>query len=256
MIFNLTGGGIAGGGSGAGLNFKVVGGTTEPTNPTENTIWVNTATEITSWLFSATEPETPAEGMVWFAVNTSACEAEFNALKKNGIQVYPSSANQYVNGAWVGVTAMSHQNGEWVSWRLYVYKRGDQSTGITGGWTPYIENYDSSTLTYESEHLRFWRPETAAGLYGTVNKVDFGSRKTIFLDYLKTGTGGTALSLFSISSTGEFSVIIDIDIPSSQTRTSISADISALNGTPVYLGFRTNSPNDYAMVGVYNLWAE
>ena len=43
-------------GGGENLNFKVVGGTTEPSNPKENTIWVNTDTAITSWDFSATEP--------------------------------------------------------------------------------------------------------------------------------------------------------------------------------------------------------
>lgn len=48
MIFNESGG--------TSLNFKVIGGITEPSNPKENTIWVNTGTEITSWDFSATEP--------------------------------------------------------------------------------------------------------------------------------------------------------------------------------------------------------
>lgn len=46
------------GGSDGGnpLNFKVVGGTTEPTNPKENTIWVYTHVGITSWHFGAEEP--------------------------------------------------------------------------------------------------------------------------------------------------------------------------------------------------------
>ena len=42
-------------GGGAGLNFKVVGNP-QPSNPVENTIWVDTDTPITSWVFSATEP--------------------------------------------------------------------------------------------------------------------------------------------------------------------------------------------------------
>lgn len=41
---------------GASLNFEIVGGTTQPTNPTENMIWINTDTEITSYIFSATKP--------------------------------------------------------------------------------------------------------------------------------------------------------------------------------------------------------
>lgn len=50
MIFNVSGGG------GAALNFKVVGGTTQPSNPKENTIWVNTSQEITSLDFGVTAP--------------------------------------------------------------------------------------------------------------------------------------------------------------------------------------------------------
>ena len=50
MIHNMAGGG------GAGLNFKVVSGLTRPANPVENTIWVPTDTDISSYAFSATEP--------------------------------------------------------------------------------------------------------------------------------------------------------------------------------------------------------
>ena len=44
---------VAGGG---GLNFKVVGGLTQPTDPAENTIWVNTGVTIASWHFGVREP--------------------------------------------------------------------------------------------------------------------------------------------------------------------------------------------------------
>lgn len=43
-------------GGGDNLNFEVVGGTTQPSNPKENTIWVNTSTDISSWSFSPTYP--------------------------------------------------------------------------------------------------------------------------------------------------------------------------------------------------------
>ena len=52
MIFNMAGVG----GPNSGLNFKVVGGTTAPAVPVNNTIWVNTSTEITGWKFSARDP--------------------------------------------------------------------------------------------------------------------------------------------------------------------------------------------------------
>ena len=119
-------------GSGA-LNFSVVGGVTQPSAPKENTIWVNTPDKITSRVFSADQPEAPEEGMVWILTGTSSPVA-FNALKKNGIMVYPIAAKQYVDGAWVEKTAKSWQDGAWRDWIIWYYKAGDECTAITGGW--------------------------------------------------------------------------------------------------------------------------
>jgi len=100
-----------------GLNFTVVGGAAAPASPAENTIWVNTTAAITSWIFSASQPESPTTGMVWFSVGT-ASPAEFNALKKNSIHVYPLSAQQYIGGSWEDKTAKSYLGGAWTGWSL------------------------------------------------------------------------------------------------------------------------------------------
>ncbi len=107
------------------LNFEVVDGTTAPSNPKENVIWVNTSTPITSWMFSATEPTSPDDKMVWISTGTSST-VEFNALKKNGIQVYPISAKQYIGGAWVDKEIKCYQNGGWKTHvqKLYIVKNG------------------------------------------------------------------------------------------------------------------------------------
>ena len=106
MIYVLSGG--------AGLNFKVVGGTSQPTNPKENTIWVNTDTAISSWTFSTTKPESHVEGMVWIPTGISS-STPINALKKNGIEVNPVSAKQYVSGVWVSKNGKIYKNGKWKS---------------------------------------------------------------------------------------------------------------------------------------------
>lgn len=101
---------------GASLNFDVKAYATEEAllaaAPKENTIGIITENKITSWIFSATEPSPTAAGMVWITTGTSST-IEFNALKKNGIQVYPISAKQYVSGAWVNVPAEIYQGGMW-----------------------------------------------------------------------------------------------------------------------------------------------
>lgn len=137
--------GNIGGGSG-GLDFKIVGGTTEPSNPKENMIWIITDQKITSYIFSATQP-TGSAGMVWISTGTSS-PVEFNALKKNGIQVYPIYAKQYVGGAWVHKIAKSYQNGEWCEWvtDLVVLKDG---TLYVGTWSvaTTVSRFSNGTIT-------------------------------------------------------------------------------------------------------------
>lgn len=231
MIFNMNGGGTA-------LNFRVVGGTSAPSDLKENTIWLNTNTTITEWFFSkekpgiidgeglttesvvdgtytssageilqdanytsmiyfvpsgckkvcakvnnyqasnafncfldigwnvlkvlprkagitfydvpdnamyfavsvrdgetvsATNADVP-NGTVWISTGTSS-SVEFNALKKNGIQVYPLTAKQYVNGAWADKAAKTYQGGAWVDWwNGELFDNGNQYDDITGGW--------------------------------------------------------------------------------------------------------------------------
>lgn len=120
----------AGAGGGAPLNFKVVGNP-QPSNPKENTIWLNTDVPISKWHFDVNQPENMAEGEVWFSVGVSS-ETPFNALKKNNITVYPISAQQMVSGELKPVIAIVYQNGEWKSWwNGELYNKGEKSPKYT-----------------------------------------------------------------------------------------------------------------------------
>ena len=98
------------GNGGSSLNFKVVGGTTQPSNPVRNMLWANTATPITGYIFSATEPTDLNDGMLWIATGTSS-GAAFNALKKDCLMVYPLSAKQRISGALANVVVKVYQDG-------------------------------------------------------------------------------------------------------------------------------------------------
>lgn len=178
----------AGGGSGGGLNFKVVGGTTAPTSPKKNTIWINTDEPITSWAFSTTEPENPVEGMVWIITGTTST-VEFNALKKNSLQVYPLEAKQYVGGAWVAKVAMTYQGGEWISWIRYLYAYGDECEDLTGGWEslPYISTSSESTrkaLTLEKNKTSITASNNASygGSVWSGNAIDLTDVETLSIN--------------------------------------------------------------------------
>jgi hypothetical protein len=90
--------------TGVELNFQVVGGTTTPTNPTENMIWVNTNTPITGYYFRAEQPGNMANGEVCIFTDTNG-SVSFNALEKGNITIYPVYAKQMVSGSLVDVTA-------------------------------------------------------------------------------------------------------------------------------------------------------
>ena len=109
MIFNMSGGG------GAGLNFKVVGGPsqrTKPESPSKNMIWVDTDTDISSWVISIAQPTNPEPGMIWISTGKFN-NYLFNALKKNSIQINPNGIYQYVDEAWAEVYAEIHNGEGW-----------------------------------------------------------------------------------------------------------------------------------------------
>lgn len=121
-----------GGGSGGGLNFTVVGGTIQPANPAENTIWVNTAAEIGTWTISGKAPESPTDGDVWFRLTSAGNEIE--ALTENSLLFAMLSAKQYLNGTWTDVDAQIYRNGSWES-ALSAYVIFDGTWNEVGGLT-------------------------------------------------------------------------------------------------------------------------
>lgn len=150
--------------TGVELNFEVIGGTSQPSSPKENTIWVNTSTPITNWMFSSTEPDSAEAGMVWIAVGTES-DIEFNALKKNAIQVYPEKAQQYVNGAWVKVSAMTYQGGKWNEWIVDTIildastLTADEAKAMFVGWSNY------NNITKENDYIVLPHKSTDLGEY-------------------------------------------------------------------------------------------
>jgi len=168
------------GSGGVALNFKVVDGTAQPANPKENTIWVITSEKMTGWVFSATEPEAPAEGMVWIATGVASPVA-FNALKRQGMMIYPLLAKQYFGGIWEPITAQSFQNGVWRDWLVYAFFEGDLCEDITGGWIPVQRSVEINpvlpTMTIKDGKMTVSAYKASAANYfgGTVqtnNKID------------------------------------------------------------------------------------
>lgn len=237
-----------GGGAGAGVNFKIVGGTTQPTDSRENTIWVNTDTAISSWVFSATEPTEPAAGMVWLQTGTYS-NVEFNALKKGDIRVYPLAAKQYVSGAWVEKSALSYQDGNWVAWlrREILYEPGNENNPVTGGWTYTSKGYsfDASTpgtptITRGISALTVQMPDVSGAIIHPANKIDLTEYSTIVFDGIVSGSTAYA-SLCNFCVWSEFGTYANLNRSAFTTIQrnvdgEVSLDVSELSGE-FYVGF-------------------
>lgn len=233
---------------GAGVNFKVVGGVTQPTDPSENTIWVNTSVDISGWVFSASEPAEPVEGLAWLETGAYS-NVEFNALKKGDIRVYPLAAKQYVSGAWVEKSALSYQNGTWVAWlrREILYEPGNENIPVTGGWTYTSKGYASDasapgipTITRGISSLTVQMPNVSGAIIHPANKIDLTEYSTIVFDGIITGATGYA-SLCNLRVWSEFGNYSSTGYSASVTIQKnvdgeVSLDVSELSGK-FYIGF-------------------
>lgn len=251
------------------LNFKVVGGTTAPANPKENTIWVNTDVAISSWVFSATQPEAPAEGMVWILTGT-ASKVSMNTLKKNALNVYPVAAKQYICGAWVDKTAKSYQNGEWAEWVTYLYNEGNEFTDLSGGWGAFTyqdKNNLSIASTGDRIVMTYDRYNTySQGWLSCKKAIDLTNVKTVHLTYDMANKNAKMYFAVGKTPTGNFYGTVITDHPvfqmlaSASGKATTSIDVSALSGEYYVKVGGSNSTRDdgvgEVVVNVYSVWVE
>lgn len=131
-------------GGGGGLNLKVVGGTTQPTNPRENTIWANTTTAITGYVLSPTQPENGTEGLVW--LKTADSGVEINVGRKNAVLLHLAMSQVYSSGSWKAVEGYVYKSSAWVQFGfLALYKDGifstDHTEKVVKGSITYADTY-------------------------------------------------------------------------------------------------------------------
>ena len=249
-----------GGGGSGGLNFQVIGGTTAPSNPKENMIWVNTSTKITSYIFSATQP-TGSAGMVWISTGTSST-VEFNALKKNGIQVYPLSVKQYTGGAWVEREAKSYQNGNWTEWATGVFiKNGDLIRNLNAR----ARAGSGATVTQRSGYVEVKNPinTSTAVLHDTLIDVTDYSKLTLNADVISVyvdGGGNPKVGpvLLKALNAGSYSEMNSNIVAGSYTSNKgvriLECDISSFSGK-YYVGILLDGGDEgYPELQVYDFY--
>lgn len=154
------------------IDFHIVGGTVEPSNPVENILWINTGYDITEWSFDSTEPLDPVDGMIWLRIGKTA-QSKFNILKEQSIYVYPIFCKQFVDGVWTKKEAQIYQNDAWTSISTNVLD-------FISGFTTQREN-GSGSITVENETITATSTGTGSDNQGHV--VYFSAEKIDVTDY-------------------------------------------------------------------------
>ena len=252
------------------LNFKVVGGTEQPENPKENTIWVNTGTEISGWVFSPEEPVEPSGGLVWIGLGT-ASPAPFNALKKGGLYCFPTSCGQYVGGAWANKDAFLFAGGEWVRFSstiVWIYDNGVTSLSWNGKGTD-IATALVMTIAYAS----YGGGYSSAGWKGSTKKVNVPSgASALKMTYSTSGNfSGVKNRIFGLrtaayagssnsnfeNSAANFAAYVSMN---AGTNVTVSLPITdALAGNSYYIGlwaYTASNTDINATVTVSKIWIE
>ena len=232
---------ISGGEQSSELNFSVKAYASAdelPSAEMENTIGVITDVEITSWIFSATEPTAHDEGMVCITTGTSST-VEFNALKKNGIEVYPLSAKQYISGAWVDKTAKSYIGGEWKDW-------------ITDGdWIfngiPFVE-LRTSGFTYTSQNGELIATASGGGYHNIGFDSDLAKYDTMEIEIWNESALSAHFTIFNANQgniTGTDGSVANLSIPITSGYETYTVPVSALGGQKYQCLFRASGTAEH-----------
>ena len=234
--------------SGGGLNFTVVGGTVQPENPAENTIWISTETEITGWVFDVNEPAAEI-GKVWFKENDLG-SCEFDMFDEGTMIVCVSDAYIFnSNEELEKVDAAIYQNGVWVtveSLGFYMFKEG------SGALVEFASS-GTKTITDASIYCEFGS-QTKYIL--TSEKVDLTNYDTLCIDASNESTSTGFFRPFFVVNTDyadapdASAVVTRIDFEPGGARQVYSLDISELSGA-----YHVGVSGTYTGY-IFNLWAE
>lgn len=231
------GSGTGGVGSAGEINFAVVGGLEQPSNPVENTIWVYTSDEITSWVFGSQQPTSPVEGMVWFATVVDS-NITFNAVKENELNIYPITAKQYIEGAFISKDASIYQEGQWRAWwngvvfnngtdyvggftinaggatasvgnTIYIYRdRVDGSGSVKSNRPVYVRAYTSLKFTMSASWASYGSSYIESHAVVTVSVVDSETNTTVASKSMNGSNMSSGTHTIPITPPGNFYIVV------------------------------------------------
>jgi hypothetical protein len=252
MIFNMVEGGVR-----SELNFTIVGGTTQPSSPSANTIWVNTNVGITNWHIGNYSNPTWAgtEGQVLIHAETSkgtSTANAFNAIKNGNLWVAPLVAHQYVNGAWVEKTAKIYQDGKWndLVYELYLYNNGtfsSQGGNLKQSGVKYGGSAGSCTLKNNTSNVTIGTYGNSGALVYFTNQIDLTDFSTLYFN-------GSVVDKNSASASEKCGIGVWKSLPTSNAGTEASAIMEGFRAAGTHqLNINNCTGKHYVGIAVHGL---
>lgn len=257
------------------LRLRIFGGTSVPSSPQENDIWVQTDVAISGWEFSETKNPTWAmgAGFVYFTSTYSGAYAArdstgLNFLNQNTIYTKLLGCYQYNGSSWSKKDAWIYHGSQWYqfssAWDGHLFNYGNTYSSITGGWVtrniahttdqygPY--NAAPSVQTQSNGGVKVYMSNTGkSGIWTTANKVSLAGFNTLtFNGNLDDPHGWNRAQLDIWSAFGTYSsenVVARLN--ATYNAGTYTLDISSLTGS-YYIGVRTDF-DGYAIVNEIKL---
>lgn len=196
------------------------------------------------------------EGETWILTGASS-PVGFNALKKNGLTVYPLSAKQYIGGTWVEKTAKSYQGGAWVDWTLYLFNNGDQCVSLTGGWAE-VSKPSNTTITIGDVLAVKSDSNGQTVSLSTVGAVDLTDAKTLWITSPGSDSGRYAGIVHLCTSKDISTSVASVTLGDSAGYKSgtYSIDVSSLNGSYYIFMIATAGQYGAGYADASEIWME
>ena len=226
---------------GGGLNLRIVDGNTQPTNPVENLIWINTETRIPNWYWQASEPSQKETGTLWIGASSVASNV-LSLLRHNVLEAGIGTIRQWNGSSWVVVGGKVYYNGAWHNFQTFVY---DGSIGNAennfnhnvGGYPWSRTGLASISPAADSFTCNFSGGTGGSGLCQSNKKIDFTNVSKVKITYTTTASGRSITHQARVFSTsGGGGVVASVDASGSSAKKTVELNTSSLSGE-YYLGF-------------------
>lgn len=197
---SIVGRGISVGGGGD-IKLKVVGGTTQPSNPKEGTIWIKTSSDIGNVYFTNASPESPALNDIWICVNASWISRYIQISEKPYTQLPVGFCCQWNGSYWNGRESKVYMNSAWYALTLVLAHKSFR-IGSSADWSAFnstesflgttVANMQAPTLGSSASGITITQVSGKRGtaVYGTsdADTIDFSNYDSMIMYYYDTAS--------------------------------------------------------------------